>query len=294
MNPAEAEKWIGEHVRLDGTPTVAHVRPWSTVLRAPLAGGSAAWFKACVPAQRFEPGLTAALSRRWPSLTVEVIATEPDRGWLLMADAGTRIIELDNPPEVWLRLLPRYAELQRGEVELAGEHLAGGVPDLRPSVLPERYEAFVGSELPLDRSAHRRLREFAPTLTALCDDLARAPIPSTVQHDDLHMGNVYVRGDQVLVLDWGDASIAHPFWSLVVTFRFLEEQNGLAPGDPWFDRLRDAYLEPWGSGLGDVFDLALRVGIFAHAVAWLRTPRARGRRRGDITVHAWSGASDPG
>ena len=58
------------------------------------------------------------------------------------------------------------------------------------------------------------------------------------------------------VLDWGDSSISHPFASLVVTFRFLEEFNKLPPGDPWFPRLRDAYLEPWGHGLTDAFALA--------------------------------------
>lgn len=59
--------------------------------------------------------------------------------------------------------------------------------------------------------------------------------------------------------------------SLVATFRFLEERNGLAPGDPWFGRLRDAYLEPWGNGLTDTFTtLALRVGSFAHAIAAVR------------------------
>jgi aminoglycoside phosphotransferase (APT) family kinase protein len=97
-----------------------------------------------------------------------------------------------------------------------------------------------------------------------------AGIPPTIQHDDLHPWNVYVQEDRVRVLDWGDSSIAHPFWSLVVPFRFLEEQNGLTPDDPWFDRLSDAYLEPWGPGLREVLDLALRIGIFAHAVAWLR------------------------
>jgi hypothetical protein len=34
--------------------------------------------------------------------------------------------------------------------------------------------------------------------------------------------------------------------------------------------LRDAYLEPWGRGLEGVFALAMRVGGFAHAIAWLR------------------------
>jgi hypothetical protein len=55
-----------------------------------------------------------------------------------------------------------------------------------------------------------------------------------------------------------------------VTFRFLEEINELSPTDPWFARLRDAYLEPWGRGYADAFALALRVGAFAHSIAWTR------------------------
>ena len=35
----------------------------------------------------------------------------------------------------------------------------------------------------------------------------------------------------------------------------------------WFERLRDAYLEPWGRGLTETFELALRVGAVAHAIA---------------------------
>jgi hypothetical protein len=35
-------------------------------------------------------------------------------------------------------------------------------------------------------------------------------------------------------------------------------------------KLRDAYLEPWGPGLDDVLELALRVGPVAHALAWSR------------------------
>jgi hypothetical protein len=94
------------------------------------------------------------------------------------------------------------------------------------------------------------------------------------------MSNVYAQGARLRVLDWGDSSISHPFASLVVTFRFLEEVTKLPPGDPWFARLRDAYLEPWGRGHEGVFTLAMRVGIFAHAIAWLRqrdhlAPKAR-------------------
>jgi hypothetical protein len=84
------------------------------------------------------------------------------------------------------------------------------------------------------------------------------------------MGNLYSDGGKLRIVDWGDSSIAHPFFSLVVTFRFLEEFNHLAPDDPWFRRLRDAYLEPWGSGLEETFEIAISVGRFAHAIAWTR------------------------
>ncbi|TME35686.1 MAG: hypothetical protein E6I75_11335, partial [Chloroflexi bacterium] len=84
------------------------------------------------------------------------------------------------------------------------------------------------------------------------------------------MANVYKRGERLRLLDWGDSSISHPFASLVVTFRFLEEINKLPPGDAWFSRLRDAYLEPWGSGLTHAFRLAVRIGAFAHTFAWMR------------------------
>jgi aminoglycoside phosphotransferase (APT) family kinase protein len=166
--------------------------------------------------------------------------------------------------------LPLYAELQRGETAHAHEHLAHGVPDLRVSTLPGRYEDLLQYDLPLERDEIRRLREFAPRFAELCDELAACGPPETVQHDDLHMANLYVRGEQLRFVDWGDASISHPFASLVVTFRFLEESTKLRPGDPWFARLRDAYLEPWGPGLVGAFALAIRVGTFAHAIAWGR------------------------
>ena len=268
-----AEAWIRAHVTPSGTIETAHERPWSTVSRVPLADG-VAWFKACAPVQAFEPRLTAELSARWPDRVSEVLGYDDDRAWLLTRDAGTPMRASGNPPEAWLACLPLYAELQRGEAQHASEHLAHGVPDLRLSALPARYEALLERALPLDREAVGALRAFVPRLAELCDELAGHGVPASVQHDDLHHANVYVRGDEVRFLDWGDASVSHPFMSLYVTFRFLDEVNKLPPGDPWFARLRDAYLEPWGMGLTDAFELAIRVGAFAHAVAWLRQREA--------------------
>ncbi|MDX6400170.1 MAG: hypothetical protein QOF27_776 [Gaiellaceae bacterium] len=269
MNRAAAEEWIRAHLEPAGAIELAHERPWATVLRVPFADG-VAWFKACAPVQAFEPRLTAQLFARWPDRVAEVLAHDEERAWLLLADAGTPMRTFGNPPELWLEALPRYAELQHGEAAHAHDHLAHGVPDLRIATLPARYEDFLRGELPLEHDEICRLRKFAPRFAELCAELAAHAMPETIQHDDLHHANVYQQGERLRVLDWGDSSVSHPFFSLVVTFRFLEEINKLPPSDPWFARLRDAYLEPWGGGHADAGTLAVRVGKFAHAFAWAR------------------------
>jgi hypothetical protein len=216
MDRAAAEAWIRAHVEPVGAVETAHQRPWATVLRVPLANG-VAWFKACRPVQAFEPRLTARLFARWPDRVAEVLGCDEGRGWLLLADAGTPIGDSGNPPAAWLVALPLYAELQRGEAAHASDHLAHGVPDLRVATLPARYQELLGRDLPLERDELGRLRGFAPRFAALCAELAAHEVPATVQHDDLHMANVYAHGERLRLLDWGDASISHPFASLVVT-----------------------------------------------------------------------------
>jgi hypothetical protein len=187
-----------------------------------------------------------------------------------MADAGAPLRDLGNPPERWVDLMPRYAALQIEETRHVTEHVGDGVPDLRVAQLPARYEDLLRADLPFATDARPALERFAPTFASLCAELDAAGIDASIQHDDLHMNNVYDRDGELRILDWGDASVGHPFFSLFETFRFLEEVNGLVAGDRWFGRVREAYLEPWGSGHRATFDLAERVGGLAHAIAWIR------------------------
>jgi hypothetical protein len=263
------EDWIRKHVAVQGRIELSHERPWSTVLRIPLSSGYA-WFKACQPVQAFEPRLSARLFERWPDRVGEVLAYDEARAWLLLVDAGEPLSASGNRPDVWLSALPRYAELQRGETAFVADHLAHGVPDLGCAMLPARYRQLVQSELPIASDEIAHLQRFGSQFSRLCSDLGERGIADSIQHDDLHAWNLYSRDSGWRVLDWGDTSISHPFMSLVVTFRFLEESNRLLPTDRWFARLRDAYLEPWGPGLQDTFALAMRIGALAHPLVELR------------------------
>ncbi|HET6642333.1 MAG TPA: hypothetical protein VFG93_03580, partial [Gaiellaceae bacterium] len=65
-------------------------RPWATVLRVPVARGQV-WFKACGAVEAFEPRLTASLFERSPDRIAEVLGYDAERGWFLLADAGTPV-----------------------------------------------------------------------------------------------------------------------------------------------------------------------------------------------------------
>ena len=279
VHRSAVEAWLQTVLSPTGEIAIERERPWASILRVPLRD-EMAWLKVCRPVQRFEAGLTATLAARWPDRIAQVLAHDALRGWLLTSDAGDPLERLDNPPELWLSLLPMYAELQIGERDRVPHHLAAGVPDLRLERLPALYEDLVASPLPLDAGEMDLLKDFAPQFAQLCRELADELPTDSIQHDDLHHRSVFAKGSSLRILDWGDASIGHPFFSLLVTFQFLEEQNGLLPSDPWFRRLRDAYLEPWGPGLEQAFEHAQRVGLVAHALTWFRHRRA-------MPVGAW-------
>ena len=261
-----------------------HVYWWSTVLRVPTAGGTL-WFKASSPHGAFEPALTVELARLRPRWIPELVAFDPLRGWMLTRDAGERLREaIDGDLTRWEEALPRYAELQLDAAPLAGRFLELGVPDERLAGLPGRFESLLRDRaaVMLDEpeglmgDEHDLLVGSVPEVERLCRELAAFGIPETIQHDDLHDGNVFVRDGDYVFFDWGDSCVTHPFHTLTVTLRAIAWKHRLEPGDAALLRLRDAYLEPFGrlGARGELVaaaDLAIRTGTIARALAWHRS-----------------------
>ena len=263
-----------------GTVTQPHVRPWSTALSVPTTGGLV-WFKAGGPGNRHEAALLQALTEWRTPHILEPLAVDVDRGWLLLPDGGTRLRDtLAGGPGVdaWLRVLPRYAELQRAVSTRADELVAIGIPDLRPTSLPDHLASLAAEPTVVLTDADRaRLRDLLPIVRRWCDELADVGIAPSLQHDDLHDGNVFVGAEGDRLFDWGDASVAHPFGTLLVTFRSIASRgldDGAAKAGS-LARLRDAYLEPWTTShsraeLETATLLAMRVAIIGRALSWHR------------------------
>ena len=274
---AEATAWIGEHATVTGEIEQPHVRWWSTVLRVPTADGDL-YFKAVAPVHRYEIGLTALLAELQPGRVPDVVAADTERGWMLMGDGGIRLRELVATPADlyhWQKLLPEYARLQMDVAPHAEGLLGLGVPDERLSVLPQHLAELLDLR-PAGLSAEERERLVAavPRVEGMCRELAGYGIPETIQHDDLHDGQVFVQDGRYRVFDWGDSCVSHPLHSLTVTLRAIAWKLDLEPGGPEIHRLRDAYIEPFGVP-ARAGELAYWTGTIARSLAWHRMVAAR-------------------
>jgi Ser/Thr protein kinase RdoA (MazF antagonist) len=279
---AEAHAWLRNAAasagrRVTGPIEQPHVRPWSTVFRAPTDEGDV-YLKLCGPSQDFEPALTALLARTAPDVVPVVLAIHPRDPWMLLADGGAKLRDVLSGPallDAWAGVLPRYAELQ---VRLLGRDaglLACGTPDRRLDHLPDDLRRTLDDQRIVAPATAERLRALLHAMTACADELASSGIGATAQHDDLHDANVLRSDARTVVFDWGDSSLTHPFLSLGVLLRAAAHRAGLATDDPAIVRLRSAYLEPWTAllprpAIEEAADLAVRLSTLTRALTWHR------------------------
>ena len=294
---AEALAWVEATLAGLGRSVVGevehpHVRPWSTAMRVPTSGG-VVWFKASGPGPAHEGPLLEVFRVFGVAHVLLPLAVHPDRPWILFEDGGPTMRATrpdgtgDHDLVAWDRILAEYAALQRsleGEAAVAAM-LAAGTPDVRPERLPEALERLLEAGewwaliLPEEReaadAARTRLRASVAAIRAAADDLARAGIAASIQHDDLHGGNILVGPAGDRIFDWGDAAVAHPFGTLTTTFNSIAHKTGLDLGDPAFVRLRDVYLEAWTdvlplAALTEISALARDLACIGKALAWER------------------------
>ncbi|WP_404390390.1 phosphotransferase [Humibacillus xanthopallidus] len=274
---AGAHAWVEEQTDALGLVRTGdveqpHVRVWSTVLKIPTTAGPV-WFKANHGPLQHEAALVTLLAQRVPDQVEPLLAADLDRGWMLMRDAGTRMRELvviEASLERWHPVLDTVARISIAMEDDVAALLEAGVPDLRLATLPASYAALMEQ---ID--AAPRFRAATDRVAELCDQLAAYGIRESVQHDDLHDGQVFVRDGRHWVVDWGDACVSHPFFVLAVALEGqiawgLDDVENSVDTEPF----RDTFLGPYEAAypnlshaeLVEAARLATRLGWAARAV----------------------------
>lgn len=287
-----ATAWLDDRLAEAGTERTGevdqpHVRPWATVLRAPTTAGPV-WLKATAPGTSAEIGLYALLREIVPEQVLQPIAIDFERSWIVLPDGGPRLddwlTEVDLAAAM-AEIVPVYARLQRALAPHTARMLTLGLTDMRPAMLPQRFEealAVVGPDLERagkpERRTYERLVAAHDTVASWCGELAGLPGPASVDHSDLHQWNVLVGSPDGMVrarfYDWGDAVVGHAFASMLVPLWFVQDHVGDV-NDPRVIRVRDAYLAefddlaPKGE-LVRALELACRTAKIVHTLTWAR------------------------
>lgn len=209
---------------------------------------------------------------------------------MLVAEGGKKLGEVyagDELLRAWREILPRCAQLQRDITPRTNEIIGLGTPDRRrarllagfdevvanePAVSGQRSDRLTADERGALSSVHSRLAETLHGLAAL-------GIDDTLNHDDLHQSNVLVRDGRMVIFDWGDACVSHPFGTLAVTLRFAAQKSGRAEDSAEILALRDAYLEPWSDRaatreLREAAELGRRIGQVSRTLTFYAVARA--------------------
>ena len=275
---AGAHAWIRDRlsdvdVAQAGEIDQSHIRPWSTAMRVPTTHGDL-WFKANAPVLAYEAAVVQVLVQACPDLVPELLAVQPDLGWMLMRDGGERlreVVDRERGLERWIDVLPLYAELQIAAERHAEELVAGGAPDLRLSALPRAYVRLVEETDGLTAEDRDRLTDRVADVDEMCRALAGSGIPATIQHNDLHDGQVFVADGRYRVFDWGDSCVSHPFTTMAVTLEgVLSWGLDDVAGSVDTTRFRNAYLWPFAARteseeLETALRIALRLGWICRA-----------------------------
>jgi len=275
-----AEAWLREILRdrriaLTGPIELVHSRPWSTVFRAP-AGESALFLKICAATQVQEPKVVELIAREAPDLVPGFVARHPSEPWIILRDGGIRLRQAVPGVAqlaVWRALLPRYALLQRSLLGREAELLAAGLTDRRLDRIPRLLERVLDDDRWAPEVSRGRVRALLPAIERLCAELGGIGIGPSLDHDDLHDHNVLIQGGRPSIIDWGDASLTHPFLTLAVTERFAALAANVAPDTSEIRALREAYLEPWTGLAPDdrlrrAAEIGPALGVVTGALTW--------------------------
>lgn len=236
---------------LTATGPIEQVQVWtiSCVLRVPTTAGDL-YFKASSPALfAREPLFTHSLAQRYRAHVPEVLAIDTERSWMLMKDfGGTRLRHVREfaPWEDALRLLAR---IQVESAERVDDLLATGFPDRRLDILAGQIDEVLAyaAAMPstwrdgLSPAELDALFALAPRLRQMCKELAGYRVPHTLEHGDCHAANITLAGERLVVFDWSDGCVAHPFFILLPFFT----EYTWPDGPDARARLETAYLQAW-------------------------------------------------
>jgi thiamine kinase-like enzyme len=259
---SELRHWTSQIIRAQGLELTESFRqynagPTFNLIRFETTG-SAVWFKAVGAPNLREFPITVRVAELFPRFMPKILGTKVEwNGWLSREVEGRSLCDT-NEVTFWEQAAADLARLQIESISQSESLLHVGAHELRIDSLFSAIEPFFDlvdrlmDEQPKTPPAILS-REELSLVRVLVDDaltlLAYLGIPSTLGHLDLNPGNIITSANGCVFLDWAEAYVGHPFFSLEYLLQhFRRAVDSRADS---CSQVIEAYKAPWRQRLSD-------------------------------------------
>ena len=296
---------------ISGPDTIARSKEWSVT-----ASFSARWrdgreqflfFKAIWGGMFPAAPWVYTLVRRVARQSAPALAAwtpRPDGAWMLFKAGDGRPLASESLPEL-MELARTLARIQVAVAALPATAVAG-LPVVRVADLPAMFDTLVADirdrqlafwldvapelaeQFCLPADLLEQLARFRPFITRWSEQLAAGGWPLSVDHVDVQSENAWLSDGGVVLLDWDEANLSCPFFSVDLLLDDAFECGGSAAVEAVLSAYRDTL--PWGTPelRAEAIRLALCLSPIKHAFEAQQLAARTGWPEGSPHITAWA------
>jgi hypothetical protein len=248
--------WVEEQLRPLGLRLEGDIRQLQATASFALirfaTNRGAVWFKAVGEPNLRELPITGLLAARLPQYVPDWLAAKAEwNAWLTLEARGQGLFE-SSDPVVWCRAAEFLAEMQIASLPHTADLLAAGAQDVRYQKLLDRVDPFFSvmqdtmqaqTKNTAPRLARQEIGSVREQITEALHKLEEARIPDALNHLDLNPCNVVISAEKCSFLDWAQAAVGNPFFSIeYLRQQFLQVFPGRMEAETEFN---NSYLNRW-------------------------------------------------
>jgi len=267
--------------------------PWSTVVRINTVS-DLFYLKITPKLISLEAEIIKLLQEKCHAPLPTVIAHNAELHCFLMKDAGVAlrsILKKKFDTVLLCKAIDQFTSLQIQTVGHVDSFINIGVPDWRLNKLPILYcQAISQKDLlvaeGLSALELTQLEKLTSTINDLCQTLSGYAIQETIVQPDFNDNNTLIadKSQAITIIDLGEISISHPFFSLLNCLYQVRKHYGLTESDRDYVKIKHACLKNYmqqesEKNLLDALDIAHVLWLVYWLLAYNRLMQACGREQ---------------
>lgn len=226
--------------------------PWSYLIRFETSDGYI-YLKHTPPQIALEATIINILRDQFHLFVPEIIAHNAEFNCFLMRDSGSplrEILKKQFNTALVCKAIDEFTLMQLAVANHVNIFLGIGVPDWRLDKLPYLFKKLLSQqemliEDGLSQKEISELEALIPTISILCNKLSTYSITETLVQPDFNDNNTLIdeASKNMTIVDLGEISIAHPFFSLLNFLQQMQKHHGLKADSDAYLMIQDACLK---------------------------------------------------